>query len=96
MVLRNPATPRRRSTAGPLRGLPEADVACVKAGVYTLISSDPSGQRAGADRQRADCEAHCLARGWEVVEVFCDNDASAYGRKPRRASDLRKSAEREC
>lgn len=31
----------------------------------------------------ADCEAHCLARGWEVAEVFCDKDASAYGRKPR-------------
>lgn len=57
----------------------------VKAGVYTRISSDPSGQRAGVDRQRADCEAHCLARGWEVAEVFCDNDASGYGRKPRRA-----------
>lgn len=56
-----------------------------KAGVYTRISSDPSGQRAGVDRQRADCEAHCHTRGWEVVEVFCDNDASAYGRKPRHA-----------
>jgi len=67
-------------TACPKQSLP-----AVKAGVYTRISSDPSGQRAGVDRQRADCEAHCLARGWEVVEVFCDNDASAYGRKPRRA-----------
>ena len=57
----------------------------VKACVYTRISSDPSGQRAGVERQRADCEAHCRARGWDVVEVFCDNDASAYGRKPRRA-----------
>ena len=57
----------------------------VKAGVYTRISSDPSGQQAGVERERADCEAHCLARGWDVVEVFCDNDASAYGRKLRRA-----------
>ncbi len=64
---------------------PKQSSPAVKAGVYTRISSDPSGQRAGVDRQRADCEAHCLARGWEVVEVFCDNDASAYGRKPRRA-----------
>ncbi len=30
----------------------------VKAGVYTRISSDPSDQRAGVDRQRTDCEAH--------------------------------------
>ena len=64
---------------------PKQSSPAVKAGVYTRISSDPSGQRAGVDRQRADCEAHCLARGWEVVEVFCDNDASAYGRKARRA-----------
>ena len=34
----------------------------VKADVYTRISSDPSGQRAGVERQRADCQAHCLAR----------------------------------
>jgi hypothetical protein len=46
--------------------------------------TDPSGQRAGVDRQRAGCDAHCLERGWEVVEVFCDNDASACGPKPRR------------
>ncbi len=65
--------------------MPEAVLAGREGGVYTRISSDPSGQRAGVERQRADCEAHCLARGWEVIEVFCDNDASAYGRKPRRA-----------
>ena len=64
---------------------PKQSSPAVKAGVYTRISSDPSGQRAGVDRQRAECEAHCRTRGWEVVEVFCDNDASAYGRKPRRA-----------
>ena len=59
--------------------------AVVRAGIYTRISSDPSGERAGVDRQRVDCEALCVARGWEVVEVFEDNDASAYGRRPRRA-----------
>ncbi len=57
----------------------------VRAGVYTRISSDPSGQRAGVECQRADCATHCLARGWTVAEVFCDNDASAYSRKPRDA-----------
>ena len=62
-----------------------AQAQVVRAGVYTRISSDPSGQRAGVERQRTDCEAHCLARGWTVAEVFCDNDASAYGRKPRDA-----------
>lgn len=57
----------------------------VWAAVYTRISSDPSGRRAGVERQRADCEALCAARRWEVAEVFEDNDCSAYGRKPRRA-----------
>ena len=64
---------------------PKHSSPAVKAGVYTRISSDPSGHQAGVERQRADCEAHCVARGWEFVEVFCDNDASAYGRKPRQA-----------
>ncbi len=57
----------------------------LRAGVYTRISSDPSGQRAGVERQQADCEAYCLARGWRVAELFEDNDASAATGKPRRA-----------
>ncbi|HSH21215.1 MAG TPA: recombinase family protein [Candidatus Caenarcaniphilales bacterium] len=57
----------------------------VRAGIYTRISSDSNGQRAGVERQRADCDAHCVARGWEVAEVFCDNDVSAYSGRPRRA-----------
>jgi len=48
---------------------PKQSSPAVKAGVYTRISSDPSGERAGVDRQRADRQAHCEARGWEVVEV---------------------------
>lgn len=59
--------------------------AIVRAAIYTRISSDPGGQRAGVERQRADCEALCVARGWEVGEVHEDNDCSACGRKPRRA-----------
>ena len=42
--------------------------AVVRAGIYTRISSDPSGQRAGVERQRVDCEALCVARGWESAE----------------------------
>jgi len=55
-----------------------------RAALYTRISSDPSGQRAGVERQRRDCETHCAARGWTVVEVFEDNDTSASSGKPRR------------
>ncbi len=64
---------------------PRQPSAIVHATIYTRISSDPSDQRAGVERQRADCEALCVARGWEVGEVHEDNDCSAYGRKPRRA-----------
>ena len=36
---------------------PKQSSPAVKAGVYTRISSDQSGERAGVDRQRTDCEA---------------------------------------
>jgi hypothetical protein len=35
----------------------------VRAGIYTRISWDPAGQRAGVERQRVDCEALCADRG---------------------------------
>jgi len=54
-----------------MKACPKQSSPAVKAGVSTRISSDPSGPRAGVERQRADCEAHGLARGWEVVEVLC-------------------------
>jgi site-specific DNA recombinase len=57
----------------------------VRAAIYTRISYDPAGQRAGVERQRLDCEALCLARGWEVVTYLEDNDRSAHSGKPRRA-----------
>lgn len=53
--------------------------------MYLRISSDPEGQRAGVERQRADCEALAARNGWEVVEVFEDNDVSAYSGKERPA-----------
>ena len=59
----------------------------IRAAIYTRISSDPSGRRAGVERQRVDCEAYCRARGWAIEEVFCDNDVTAYGKKPRPAYD---------
>jgi site-specific DNA recombinase len=54
------------------------------AAIYTRISSDPNGQALGVQRQEADARKLCAARGWTVVEVYCDNDHSAYSqRKPR-------------
>ncbi len=64
----------------------------VRAGVYTRISSDPSGQRAGVERQRAECEEYCLTRGWQVAELFEDNEYSASNgrRRPAYGADARR------
>src|SRR5215217_683317 len=54
------------------------------AAIYTRISSDPNGHALGVQRQEEDARKLCSARGWTVVEVYCDNDRSAYSqRKPR-------------
>lgn len=55
----------------------------VKAGVYCRISSDPSGRKAGVQRQEEDCRALCEQLGWDIVDVYVDNDVSAYSGKPR-------------
>lgn len=57
-----------------------------RAAIYTRISADLNGDALGVQRQEEDARKLCAARGWEVVEVFCDNDRSAYSqRKPRPA-----------
>ena len=57
-----------------------------RAGIYVRISSDPKGEALGVARQEADCRKLCQEHGWDVVEVFCDNDHSAFDpRKTRPA-----------
>jgi DNA invertase Pin-like site-specific DNA recombinase len=54
------------------------------AAIYTRISSDPNREALGVQRQEEDARTLCEGRGWTVVEVYCDNDRSAYSqRKPR-------------
>lgn len=55
-----------------------------RAVIYVRISQDRTGAHLGVDRQREDCEALAESRGWEVVEVYIDNDLSAYSGKPRK------------
>jgi DNA invertase Pin-like site-specific DNA recombinase len=55
----------------------------MRAGVYCRISRDPEGLRAGVTRQEQDCRRHCEERGWEVADVYVDNDVGAYSGKPR-------------
>lgn len=53
--------------------------------VYCRISDDRDGKGLGVERQRQDCLARVEREGWQVVEVFTDNDvgASSKSRKPR-------------
>ncbi|MCH7584922.1 MAG: recombinase family protein [Acidobacteria bacterium] len=57
----------------------------MKAGIYVRISDDRTGQRAGVQRQEADCRELAERRGWSVVQVYEDNDLSAYRGQPRPA-----------
>jgi DNA invertase Pin-like site-specific DNA recombinase len=57
----------------------------VKAALYLRISSDPTGQEAGVTRQEEDCRELAAALGWEVAEVYRDNDISASTGKRRPA-----------
>jgi site-specific DNA recombinase len=55
----------------------------VRAAVYCRISKDPTGKRAGVDRQERECCALAERLGWPVAGVYVDNDISAYKRKRR-------------
>lgn len=49
--------------------------------IYTRLSTDDI--RSATDRQEAACRAYSEARGWEVADVLCDTDSSAYSGSPR-------------
>lgn len=48
-----------------------------RAAIYCRISRDPEGLRAGVERQQEDCEALARREGYEVAQVYVDNDISA-------------------
>lgn len=54
----------------------------MRATIYTRISKDLR-QRAGVERQLAECEQLCADRGYTVVSRHEDNDISAFSGKPR-------------
>ncbi|MGO9157228.1 recombinase family protein [Mycobacterium sp.] len=51
--------------------------------IYTRISQDATGQRAGVTRQLEDCTALADRLGFDIVDTFDDNDLSAYSGKTR-------------
>src|SRR5699024_8048405 len=53
------------------------------AALYLRISRDLTGEQLGVDRQRDAAEEYARASGYEVAEVFTDNDISAAGGKRR-------------
>jgi len=55
-----------------------------RAVIYCRISQDRTGAGLGVDRQREDCEALAERNGWQVVEVYTDNDVSAFSGKLRK------------
>jgi site-specific DNA recombinase len=58
-----------------------------RAAIYSRISRDRTGEAAGTRRQEHDCRELVDANGWQLVEVFTDDDRSAYAGKPRPAFD---------
>lgn len=66
------------------------------AAVYARISKDDDGTELGVSRQVQDCTREAERRGWELVEVYVDNDVSASNGRVRPAyerlmSDVRAS-----
>jgi DNA invertase Pin-like site-specific DNA recombinase len=57
----------------------------VRAAIYVRISKDRAGSGLGVARQEEDCRALVASAGWEVGEVFVDNDLSAYSGRERPA-----------
>lgn len=54
-----------------------------KAFIYCRISQDREGSGLGVQRQEEDCRKLAADKGLDVVEVYIDNDVSAYSGKPR-------------
>lgn len=57
----------------------------VRAAVYCRISKDREGAGLGVQRQEQDCREAAQRLGWQVVQVFVDNDISAFSGKLRPA-----------
>ncbi|WAC66131.1 recombinase family protein [Agrococcus sp. SL85] len=53
------------------------------AAICARISSDQTGQGLGVQRQLEDCHKLAESKGWQVAEVYVDNDISAYRSKHR-------------
>src|SRR4051812_20914725 len=57
----------------------------MRAVIYTRVSSDPNDRGRSVAEQEAECRSVCQREGWEVMDVYSDNDRSAsrYATKDR-------------
>jgi len=62
-------------------------VGTMRAAIYCRISLDRAGEGLGVERQETLCRKLAAERGWQVVEVYIDNDQSAFSGKARPAYD---------
>lgn len=60
-----------------------ASTVMVRAAAYCRISSDPNERGVGVKRQEDDCRRLADMREWNVVDVYIDNDRSAWNGKAR-------------
>src|SRR4051812_2392760 len=58
-----------------------------RAGIYVRISEDKAADAAGVARQETDCRALAERKGWDVAEVYIENDTSAFKRRKVRLPD---------
>ncbi len=56
-----------------------------KTAIYCRISKDRAGAGLGVARQESDCRNLAERLGWDVAEVYVDNDVSAYSGRRRPA-----------
>src|SRR5215207_7016362 len=55
-----------------------------RAGVYVRISKDDEGDELGVRRQEKLCREVGAKIGWDIVDVYADDNISAYKRRQRR------------
>ena len=60
-----------------------ANLTHVRAAVYVRISRDTEGESLGVQRQEEDCRALAQRMGYDVLQVYADNDVSASSKSKK-------------
>ena len=70
-----------RGVGDPLEGEDSAKLLLMRVAVYARISDDSEGKGLGVARQEQDARTIADLRGWDVAQVYVDNDVSAFNTK---------------